>query len=80
MALDAEQPAKAVEHLSEAIRLKPNLAEAHYSMSIAYKKLGREQQSRAELDAVRRLREQNPQPDDNPAGIRQMLFAGEGPR
>ena len=80
IALDAEEPAKALEHLNEAIRLKPNLVEAHYSLSIAYKKLGREQQSRAELDVVRRLREQNPQSEDNPAGIRQMLFAGESLR
>jgi tetratricopeptide (TPR) repeat protein len=80
IALDAEEPAKALEHLNEAIRLKPNLAEAHYSLTIAYKKLGRDEQARAELDAVRRLREQNPQPDDNPVGIRQMLFAGDGQR
>jgi len=77
IALDADEPAKAVEQLNQAIRLKPNFAEAHYSLSIAYKKLGREQQARTELDAVRRLREQNPQPDDNPSGIREMLFAGE---
>jgi Flp pilus assembly protein TadD len=77
IALDAEEPAKAVEQLNDAIRLKPNLAEAHYSLSIAFKKLGRQEQARAELDAVRRLREQDPHPDDNPDGIRQMLFAGE---
>lgn len=80
IALDAEQPAEAVEQLNEAIRLKPNLTEAHYSLSIAYKKLGRQEQARAELDLLRRLREQNPQSEDNPAGIRQMLFADEGPR
>ena len=80
IALDAEEPAKAVEQLNDAIRLKPNLTEAHYSLSIAFKKLGREQQARAELDVVRRLREQNPHSEDNSAGIRQMLFAGESLR
>jgi tetratricopeptide (TPR) repeat protein len=80
IALDADEPAKAVKHLNDAIRLKPNLIEAHYSLSIAYKKLGRQEQASAELDLLRRLREQSPQSEENSVGIRQMLFASEGPR
>lgn len=80
IALDAELPVKAVEYLNEAIRLDPNLTEAHYSLSIAYRKLGHQEQSKAELDLVRQLRQQNPVSEDHSAGIRELLFVGEDPR
>jgi tetratricopeptide (TPR) repeat protein len=74
-----EDPAKAAKELKEAIRLSPNLAEAHYSLMIAYRKLGRSNEAMAESETFRRIREQNPDSEDDTAGIRQMLFAGDGP-
>src|SRR5207253_700613 len=64
----------------EAIRWKPNLAEANYSLMIAYRKLGRANEAMVESDIFRRIREQNPESDDDTAGIRQMLFASDAPR
>ncbi len=80
IALEEEEPVKATEQLKEAIRLKPNLAEAHYSLMIAYRKLGRANEAMVESDIFRRIREQNPESDDDTAGIRQMLFASDAPR
>jgi len=79
IALEEEGPAKAVEQLKEAIRLRPDLAEAHYSLMIAYRKLGRANDAAAESDIFRRIREQNPQLEEDTAAIRQMLFGGDGP-
>jgi tetratricopeptide (TPR) repeat protein len=79
IALDEEEPAKAAEQLKEAIRLKPDLAEAHYSLMIAYRKLGRANEAMAESNIFRRIHEQNPDSDDDTTGIRKMLFAGDGP-
>ena len=80
IALEEENPAKASEQLQEAIRLRPDFAEAHYSLSIAYRKLGHAKEAAAEMDIFRRIREQSPDSEDDTAGIRQMLFAGESPR
>ena len=80
IALEEEEPDRAVEQLKEAIRLRPDLAEAHYSLMIAYRKLGRANDAAAESDIFRRIREQNPQLEEDTAGIRQMLFGGDGPR
>ena len=60
--------------MKEAIRLRPDLIEAHYSLSIAYKKLGRQPEAATEVDLVRRLREQNPQAEQELTGIRQILL------
>ena len=79
IALEEEEPAKAAEQLKEAIRLRPDLAEAHYSLVIAFRKLGRANEATAELDIFRRIREEHPESEDDTAGIRQMLFAGDGP-
>ena len=74
IALETRSPADAVHELQEAIRLKPDLVEAHYSLAMAYKKLGRQGEATAEMAAVRRLREQNLPGQEEPAGIRQALF------
>lgn len=79
IALEQEEPARAAEELREAIRLSPNLAEAHYSLMMAYRKLGRPKEAMEESDIFRRIREQNPDSEDDTTGIRQMLFAGSGP-
>jgi len=80
IALEEEKPAEAAEQLKEAIRLRPNLSEAHYSLIMAYKKLGRDDEAKSESDAFRRIQAQNMQREDNAADIRQMLFAGDESR
>ena len=78
ISLEDEDPATAVDELKEAIRLRPNLAEAHYSLMTAYKKLGRLEDSKIEEENFRRIREQNPDADNNStAEIRQMLVGQE---
>ncbi|PYV94806.1 MAG: hypothetical protein DMG89_24115 [Acidobacteria bacterium] len=80
IALEEQEPAKAAEQLREAIRLRPNLAEAHYSLMMAYNKLGQTNEAKAESETFRRIREQNPESDNDTAAIRQMLFANDAPR
>jgi tetratricopeptide (TPR) repeat protein len=80
IALDEHEPAEAAEQLQEAIRLKPNLAEAHYTLITAYKELGRPEEAKAEADSFRRIHDQNPESENDTSEIRQMLFAGDEPR
>jgi len=79
ISLEEGEPAKAVAQLKEAIRLRPNLAEAHYSLVIAYRKLGQTNEAATEMEIFRRIREENSDSEDDTAGIRQMLLAGDGP-
>jgi tetratricopeptide (TPR) repeat protein len=75
IALEDDNPTGAVEQLREAIRLKPNLAEAHYSLMSAYKKLGRTEEAKQEEDIFRHIRSENPDADNNSrAEIREMLL------
>jgi tetratricopeptide (TPR) repeat protein len=77
IALEDENPTGAVEQLKEAIRLKPNLAEAHYSLMTAYKKLGRADEAKQEEGIFRRIRSEKPDSDNNStAEIREMLLVG----
>jgi len=78
IALEDDDPAKAAEQLQEAVRLRPDLAEAHYSLMIAYTKLGRVDEAKSQESTFRKLREQNPESDNNStAEIRQMLFVAQ---
>ena len=78
ISLEDEDPSTAVDELKEAIRLRPNLAEAHYSLMTAYRKLGRLEEAKVEEENFRRIREQNPDADNNgTAEIRQMLLVGQ---
>jgi tetratricopeptide (TPR) repeat protein len=80
IALDAEDPAKAAEQLREAIRLRPSLAEAHYSLSVAYMKLGQKEEASRELQILRGLRQQDRRSEDDATPIREMLLTGDSPR
>lgn len=81
IALEEENPTGAVEQLKEAIRLKPNLAEAHYSLMTAYKKLGWVDDAEQEESIFRRIRSENPDSDNNSsAEIREMLLLGGAQR
>lgn len=78
ISLEDQDPATAVEQLKEAIRLRPNLAEAHYTLMTVYRKLGRLDEAKIEEENFRRIREQNPDADNNStAEIREMLSVGQ---
>ena len=47
---------------------------------MAYNKLGQTNEAKAESETFRRIREQNPESDNDTAAIRQMLFANDAPR
>jgi Flp pilus assembly protein TadD len=58
-----DQDAEAVQALSEAVRLDPDLAEAHFRLGLAYESLGKSEESQAEykkaVEAYKKHFEQN---------------------
>ena len=74
--LEEQDPAGAVKQLKEAIRLRPDLAEAHYSLMTAYRKLGEMEEAKKEEAIFLQIRERNPDSDNNSTGeIRRILLA-----
>jgi tetratricopeptide (TPR) repeat protein len=65
-----------IEHLSEAIRLWPNMVEAHQTLSAAYRALGEKDKSVAELKEVLHIKQQIRAPDQAPPSpIENLLFS-----
>jgi tetratricopeptide (TPR) repeat protein len=64
----------AIEHLNEAVRLFPNFVQAHYNLASAYRSTGDEQKALAEMKEVRRIREENPQPELETPPLGDVLF------
>ncbi len=54
----------AVEHLREAIRLHPANIRSHYTLAQAYRGLGQPEAATREAQEIQRLRQQNPNADD----------------
>jgi len=81
IALEEQDPAGAVEQLKEAIRLRPDLAEAHYSLMTAYGKLGNMEEAKQQEEIFREIQKKNPDSDNNSAAeIRQMLLGQDSSR
>jgi tetratricopeptide (TPR) repeat protein len=70
---------KAIQLLLEATRLQPTLVPAHYALRDAYKALGDEQKSAAELGEIKRIARENPADDQNPFSMENFLFAVRPP-
>jgi len=51
----ARQYSEAIGQLKEAIRLKPELAEAHFALGLAYLSIGDRQKALNEVDALSRI-------------------------
>jgi tetratricopeptide (TPR) repeat protein len=66
---------KAVQYMLAAERLQPTLIPAHYGLRDAYKALGDERKSAAEMDEIKRLASQNQSADQNPFAAETFLFA-----
>jgi tetratricopeptide (TPR) repeat protein len=77
IALSEKQYAAAIEHLTAAIRLDPDLAEAHEALGAAYRATGEKDKSIAELKEVMRIKEKNAesvQRPPAPPSITNVLF------
>jgi len=64
----------AVEHLNEAIRLRPNYLQARFTLAEAYRALGMKDDANREAEQFRRLREQNPNLDDEAPDADEFLL------
>jgi tetratricopeptide (TPR) repeat protein len=73
-----EYPA-AIERLLEAIRLQPTLIPAHYALRDAYKALGDEQKSAAELEAIKHIASQSDTAEQSPFSMEDFLFTVRPP-
>jgi tetratricopeptide (TPR) repeat protein len=75
IALAKKEYTKAVQYFVEANRLLPTLVPAHYGLRDAYKALGEEQKSAAEMDEIKRLARENQLADQNPFAAEGWMFA-----
>ncbi len=64
----------AVEELQQAIRLRPNLVQAHYLLAQTYKALGKVQQSREELEQVSMIHQRSPNDEADTSDVKRALF------
>lgn len=65
----------AIEHLTAAIRILPDLAEAHYSLGTVYRNLGDLQKSNAEMQEFQRLSKASRQTEPTAPLVRDLLFS-----
>jgi tetratricopeptide (TPR) repeat protein len=75
VALAKKDYSTAIGRLSEATRLQPTLVPAHYGLRDAYKALGENGKSAAELDEIKRIARDNPADDMNPFSAQDFLFS-----
>jgi len=64
----------ALKELREAVRLRPQLVQAHYNLARVYSALGRGQDARNESEQVRELRERFPHEAEDPDLLHSNLF------
>jgi tetratricopeptide (TPR) repeat protein len=69
----------AIERLLEAARLQPTLIPAHYALRDAYKALGDEQKSAAELEAIKHIASQSDTAEQSPFSMEDFLFTVRPP-
>jgi tetratricopeptide (TPR) repeat protein len=69
----------AITRLLEATHLQPTLIPAHYALRDAYKALGDEQKSNAELETIKHIAGENPSSDQSPFSMEDFLFTVRPP-
>jgi tetratricopeptide (TPR) repeat protein len=70
----------ALEHLTAAVRLWPDMVEAHQTLSATYRALGEKQKSIAELKEVLRIKQQIRSADQEPpSDVKNLLFSVPAP-
>ncbi len=75
IALEMKNYAAARTHLEEAIRLFPDMAEAHWQMAMLYRVTGQTDKLDAELAEVERLRKLFPPGTQTPPSMQSLLFS-----
>jgi hypothetical protein len=71
--------ATAIRRLLVATQLQPRLIPAHYALRTAYKALGDEQKSAAELAEIKRIGAENAASDKSPFSVEDFLFTVRPP-
>ena len=79
ISLGRKEYAAAVVHLSAATHLLPTLIPAHYALHDAYKAIGDEQKSAAELEAIQHIADENAASDRSPFPIEDFVFTVRPP-
>jgi tetratricopeptide (TPR) repeat protein len=70
----------ALDHLNAALRLWPEMAEAHQTLAGVYKAMGDKEKSIAELQEILRLKQANPTADQTPPfPMEKLLFSVQAP-
>lgn len=77
IAFEQKRYDRAAEQLQAAIRLRPELVEAHADLAQTYAVLGRKQDEQAELEQVRLIRERNANGDSSTPGADALLLRQE---
>jgi len=75
IALARKDYSTAIGRLLEATHLQPALVPAHYGLRDAYKALGENEKSAAELDQIKRIARDNPADEANPFSAQDFLFS-----
>jgi tetratricopeptide (TPR) repeat protein len=79
ISLARKEYAAAVEELSQATHLLPTLIPAHYALHDAYKAIGDEPKSAAELETIQHIADQNAASDKSPFPVEDFIFTVRPP-
>lgn len=79
ISLARKEYAAAVEQLSQATHLLPTLIPAHYALHDAYKAIGDEPKSAAELEAIQHIADENAASDKSPFPVEDFVFTVRPP-
>jgi len=71
--------AAAVGQLAQATRLLPTLIPAHYALRDAYKAIGDDQKSAAELETIQHIADENAASDKSPFPVEDFIFSVRPP-
>ncbi len=80
IALDMKDYPGALSHLREAVRLYPDMADAHWMLATLYRATGEAEKQRIELDEVTRLNKLFPPGTQTPPSMQDLLFSVRKPR
>lgn len=61
---DQDDWAGSIGYLQTAVRLKPDLSRAHYRLALAYRRVGRQAEAKAEMDLERKCAKQEEEDED----------------
>jgi tetratricopeptide (TPR) repeat protein len=79
ISLARKEYAAAVEQLSQATHLLPTLIPAHYALHDAYKAIGDERKSAAELETIQHIADENAASDKSPFPVEDFVFTVRPP-